>query len=101
MLRVSDTGVGISEAFLPNLFTAFRQQSEGIGRSHEGTGLGLTISERLVHLMGGTITVDSEVGVGTTFTVTVPRGEVPVAALLADGQTAATASPMASGMAVS
>ncbi|MEM0961767.1 MAG: PAS domain-containing sensor histidine kinase [Bacteroidota bacterium] len=101
VLRVSDTGVGISEAFLPNLFTAFRQQSEGIGRSHEGTGLGLTISERLVHLMGGTITVDSEVGVGTTFTVTVPRGEVPVAALLADGQTAATASPMASGMAVS
>ena len=43
-------------------------------RSHEGTGLGLAITQRLVELMGGTIAVDSQWGVGTAFTVTIPRG---------------------------
>ena len=73
-LYVSDTGIGIADAFLPDLFTEFRQQSEGDARSHEGTGLGLAITERLVALMGGTIDVRSAVGRGTTFTVTLPLG---------------------------
>ena len=74
VLRVADTGVGISDEFLPRLFAAFRQASEGFGRSHEGSGLGLTITQRLVEEMGGAIGVESAVGVGTVFTVTLPRG---------------------------
>jgi signal transduction histidine kinase len=73
VLRVVDTGVGIPEAFLPDLFAEFRQASEGHGRSHEGSGLGLALTQRLVALMGGTIGVESAVGVGTAFTVTLPR----------------------------
>ena len=69
---VEDTGVGIPEAFLPDLFTEFRQQSEGFGRSHEGTGLGLAITKRLVELMGGEIHVWSREGEGTRFEVTLP-----------------------------
>ena len=72
LIRVRDTGVGIPEAFLPDLFTEFRQQSEGFGRSHEGTGLGLAITKRLVDLMGGEIRVESEVGRGTLFEVALP-----------------------------
>ena len=71
--EVEDTGVGISEAFLPHLFEPFRQASEGLARSHEGSGLGLSITKQLVELMGGTIAVESEVGAGTRFTVEVPR----------------------------
>jgi PAS domain S-box-containing protein len=72
-VQVSDTGIGIDPAFLPKLFTEFKQESDGHARSHEGTGLGLAISRRLVELMGGTITVASRKGIGTAFTVTLPR----------------------------
>src|SRR5690606_6549766 len=68
-VRVSDTGRGIGEAFLPKLFDAFHQESTGVTRSHEGTGLGLTITKRLVELMGGTITLESTPGEGSVFSV--------------------------------
>ena len=71
---VSDTGIGIDAAFLPDLFAEFRQQSEGDARSHEGTGLGLAITQRLVALMDGEVDVQSAVGGGSTFTVTLPVG---------------------------
>ena len=71
-VAVADTGCGIAPAFLPALFDEFRQASEGLDREHEGNGLGMTITKGLVDLMGGTIGVESEVGVGTTFTVTLP-----------------------------
>ncbi|WP_420454859.1 sensor histidine kinase [Rubrivirga sp.] len=71
-LVVADTGRGIAPASVPHLFDEFRQASEGLDREHEGNGLGLTISKRLVDLMGGTITVESEPGVGTAFTVSLP-----------------------------
>ena len=74
VIHVRDTGVGIPEAFLPDLFTEFRQQSEGFGRSHEGTGLGLAITKRLVGLMGGEIRVWSREGEGTLFEVAFPLG---------------------------
>ena len=74
VVAVADTGVGIDAEFLPDLFSEFRQESEGHGRSHEGSGLGLAITRRLVDLMGGTVSVESEKGVGSTFTVRVPRG---------------------------
>lgn len=73
VLSVEDTGVGMSEEFLPNLFEAFRQESTGLTRSYKGAGLGLTITQRLVDLLDGEIDVDSEKGKGTTFTVRLPR----------------------------
>jgi PAS domain S-box-containing protein len=76
---VSDTGIGIDDAFLSDIFEPFRQESAGMGRSHEGSGLGLAIVRRLVEVMDGTISVDSEKGVGTTFTVRLPLTRRPAA----------------------
>ncbi|MEP0545961.1 MAG: ATP-binding protein [Rhodothermales bacterium] len=72
-LTVRDTGIGIHDEFLPDLFEEFNQQSTGYGRSHEGSGLGLAITRRIVHMLGGDIDVESRVGGGTTFQVTIPR----------------------------
>jgi CheY-like chemotaxis protein/two-component sensor histidine kinase len=74
--EVEDTGVGMEDAFLRKLFEEFTQERAGLRRSHEGAGLGLAISRRLVHLMDGRIDVESEPGVGTTFTVWVPYDPV-------------------------
>ncbi|HEX8297928.1 MAG TPA: ATP-binding protein, partial [Rubricoccaceae bacterium] len=71
-LRVSDTGVGIDAAFLPRVFDDFEQESTGANRSHEGSGLGLTITQGLVSKMQGEIAVTSEKGVGSSFTVCLP-----------------------------
>lgn len=70
---MQDTGVGISEEFLPYIFDEFKQESYGISRSYEGTGLGLTITKKLVDQMNGSITVQSELDVGTVFTVMLPE----------------------------
>ena len=72
-IHVQDTGIGISEAFLPHMFAEFRQESTGTSRSFEGSGLGLSITQRLVELMGGCISVDSRRDEGSTFTVSFPR----------------------------
>jgi CheY-like chemotaxis protein/anti-sigma regulatory factor (Ser/Thr protein kinase) len=72
-VRVEDTGVGIDAAFMPHLFDVFRQESTGLSRTHEGSGLGLSITHRLVHLMDGEISVESEKGKGSVFTVAFPK----------------------------
>jgi len=72
-IAVRDTGVGISEEFLPHIFDEFRQESSGADREFEGSGLGLAIAERLVKLMEGEIEVVTEKGKGSTFTVVLPR----------------------------
>lgn len=72
VLQVCDTGIGIDDEFLPDLFEAFKQESEGLQREHDGTGLGLSITKELVELMDGEIDVESQKGVGTTFTVCLP-----------------------------
>lgn len=71
-MEVSDTGSGIPEDELPYIFDTFRQVEGGETRVHGGFGLGLSIVKQLVSLMSGEIKVNSNVGVGTTFTVTLP-----------------------------
>ncbi len=71
-LAVADTGSGIPKAALELIFEEFHQVDSGAARAHTGTGLGLTISRRLARMLGGDITVESEVGEGSTFTVTIP-----------------------------
>ena len=70
-IAVEDTGVGIDEAFFPNLFEAFSRG--GAQNKTDGSGLGLAITKHLTDVMGGSINVDSEKGVGTTVTVRLPR----------------------------
>jgi PAS domain S-box-containing protein len=78
-IQVTDTGAGIAPEDLVTIFEQFRQVDSSLARKHEGTGLGLALTRRLVHLHGGEIAVDSEVGRGTTFTVTLLRDLVPEA----------------------
>lgn len=77
VVRVTDTGQGIDPEFLPHIFEEFHQESTGVTRSHEGAGLGLSIAKHLVDLMEGEIEVESQPGEGTTFTITLPGGELP------------------------
>ena len=70
--RVTDSGIGINEKQKANLFQEFTQADVSIARKYGGTGLGLAISYRYVHLMKGRISVDSEPGRGSTFTVYLP-----------------------------
>lgn len=69
---VIDTGIGISEENIPKLFQPFIQLDSALNRQYEGTGLGLTLVKRLVELHGGTVSVTSEVGVGSCFSFTLP-----------------------------
>lgn len=71
---VTDTGIGISAEKLPQLFQPFNQLDESTTRRFGGSGLGLSISRRLAEIMGGAIDVQSTLGKGTTFTVTIPVG---------------------------
>lgn len=72
-IEVSDTGIGMNPSVIPKLFGAFRQESTGTRRSHEGSGLGLTIVQRLVRLMHGRIDVHSKKGEGSRFTIYLPK----------------------------
>ncbi len=80
IIKVTDTGIGISEEHQAMVFDAFRQASEGFSRSYEGCGLGLTLVRRIIDLAGGTISIESKIGLGTCFTLTFPNLVPPVAA---------------------
>ena len=73
-LRVRDTGTGIPPEELPRMFERFHRIAGARGRTHEGTGIGLALVHELVKLHGGTIGVQSELGAGTVFTVSIPAG---------------------------
>lgn len=72
VIEVRDTGIGIDETFLPRMFDEFAQQSQGLDREFEGSGLGLTIVRQLVELQAGSIQVDSRGGRGTRIAVELP-----------------------------
>ncbi len=69
---VRDSGIGIREQDLDKLFQSFRQLDSGLSRRYDGTGLGLFICRRLVHMLGGEIRVKSQIGEGSTFSFTLP-----------------------------
>ncbi len=73
VITVSDTGIGVAQENIPYLFDSFRRVGEFNHKRIEGTGLGLTITKQLVELMDGNISVESELGKGTSFTVVVPQ----------------------------
>ena len=74
---VSDTGIGIKPENFRHLFEAFRQVDGSARRVYEGTGLGLYLSEQLARMLGGKITVESEFGIGSRFTLILPRSHSP------------------------
>ncbi|MCF5706562.1 response regulator [Pseudomonas syringae] len=74
VLKVSDTGVGIAQDQHALVFQRFHRIENQEGRTFEGTGIGLSLVEELVRLHGGIITLESQLGVGTTFIVTLPLG---------------------------
>ena len=76
--RIKDTGIGIDEKFMPKLFDPFTQEDGSRSNKYGSTGLGMAITKNIVELMNGTITVDSEKGVGTEFTVTVTLTDTDV-----------------------
>ncbi|WP_263790320.1 ATP-binding protein [Salinibacter sp.] len=77
VLEVEDTGVGMDPAQTETLFEPFRQESEGMGREYEGTGLGLAVTKEAVEQMGGAVEVETEKGAGSRFTVRLPEAEAP------------------------
>ncbi len=72
MFVVTDTGIGIAPKDISKVMSPFGQVDSELSRRYEGTGLGLPLSKRLVELLGGTFTIESEVGVGTTITLDLP-----------------------------
>lgn len=71
-ISVRDNGIGISDEALPRIFKEFQQADSSTTRQYGGTGLGLSISRNLAHLLGGDLTVESELGKGSTFTLIIP-----------------------------
>ena len=75
LFQVTDSGIGIKQSQLMNLFTPYEQADGSVTRSFGGSGLGLAISQKLAKLMGGEITVESEYGRGSIFTLRLPLSE--------------------------
>ena len=76
-IAVTDTGIGIAQSDIDRLFKEFQQLDSGPGRRQEGTGLGLALTKRLARLHGGDVRVVSEVGKGSTFTISLPLRPTP------------------------
>jgi len=72
-ISIADTGVGIAQEQRELIFEKFRQIDGSVTREHSGTGLGLAIVKELLDVLGGTITLDGQVGKGSVFTITIPK----------------------------
>ncbi|XP_060084992.1 sensor histidine kinase GacS-like [Ylistrum balloti] len=72
-LNVTDTGIGISDTYLPHIFDEFSQEEVGYGRAYEGTGLGMALVKKFIDLGNGELRIRSEKGTGTTVTINLPR----------------------------
>ena len=72
IIRVTDTGIGIEKAKFADIFDSFEQIEGDTKRTHSGTGLGLSVSQQLVELHGGELSVDSDLGIGSTFLLSLP-----------------------------
>ena len=90
-IEVRDTGIGISPADLARIFAPFTQIDSGLKRRRGGTGLGLALSRRIAALFGGAIEVESALGRGSTFSLTIPRAHALAAAAPAPAPTPALA----------
>lgn len=73
LIKVTDTGIGIGKKYFEIIFQEFRQVSEGFGRQYQGSGIGLTISKKIIDLLEGRITVESVEGEGSTFIIWLPE----------------------------
>ena len=99
VLRVGDTGIGMTPEQMARLFEPFSQADTTTSRKYGGTGLGLAITRRFCELMGGDVSVESEMGRGSTFTIrlpvdaSVPLGEAPVTAAAGAAPVAAEPAP--------
>ena len=107
---IQDTGIGMSKDYIPKIFEAFSQETEGASNKYGSTGLGMAITKSIVTMMNGNIKVESEQGVGSAFTVTVTlnsssrSSKVEESPALSDGACAAVAdetrdSPLSDGLA--
>ncbi|WP_279304424.1 ATP-binding protein [Salinibacter ruber] len=76
VLEVEDTGIGMEPEEVEAMFEPFRQESEGLSREYEGTGLGLTVAQRAAEQMGGSIEVDTEKGKGSRFVARLPGADL-------------------------
>jgi signal transduction histidine kinase len=92
-LVVRDTGIGIPAHEQPRLFDRFHRVEGARGRTHEGTGIGLALVQELARQHGGGVTVESEPGVGSTFTVTLPLGSAHLPAARVRDATAPASDP--------
>lgn len=77
IMKIVDTGIGIALEDMEKIFVPFRQVNTGLARLYEGTGLGLSICKRLLEMMGGSVSAESERGKGSTFTVIMPVYALP------------------------
>lgn len=84
-IDISDTGIGLAPENMGKLFDAFTQADSSTTRKYGGTGLGLRISKRLAEMLGGTITATSELGKGSTFSVTIDAGDTQGFAMIPTG----------------
>jgi PAS domain S-box-containing protein len=95
---VRDTGIGIAPEDLTRLFRPFSQLDSRLSRQHEGTGLGLALVRRLAELHGGSVTVESELGKGSAFTITLPSHQLSQEGAVAHQQAPAARAPGRDGM---
>src|SRR5262245_23247972 len=85
-ISVRDNGPGIAEKDQERIFLEFEQAVNGLLRAHEGTGLGLAVAKRMVELHGGRISVQSQLGAGSTFSFTLPMRQNNHAGAASDGR---------------